>query len=227
METRMNPPADFAAERVRFRFRSESSVMLCTPFRADSLRILLDCLERVDDSAIFYHLYAHLLRNPAFRAQHQNDFARWASEAVGEPMLAEKLAIVDPLTFGSLQSARRRLVETIGRHIGDLERVYRVPPGQEFRFIEIRSFAFPTGESASTLAELAEILPRISPESTFYHFVSGRLRRHEPLNDFSAWCRDVWNDDELAEEIEAVTPYRSSLDQLPGEIAALIRRRLR
>lgn len=210
----------------RFQFRSQSSVPLCTPYHADSLRTLVDCLYRVNDSSILYHLFHHLLRNPVLDTRHQNDFARWTLDAAGEPVLAERLSIVDPLTFDSLKSARSRLIETVEHHIGDLERIYRVPPGQEFRFMELRSFTYATGASASTLQELASTLPDISMESIFYHYVIARLRIAEPLNDFSAWCRDVWKEPDLAEEIEALTPYRYPLDQLPAQIATLITKRL-
>lgn len=209
-----------------FQFRSESSVVLCTPFRADSLRTMLDCLYRVDDSSVFYHLYYHLLRHPAFTSEHQNDFARWTNEAAGETVLAERLSIVDPLAFGSLATARARLIERIERHIGDLERIYRVAPGSEFRFMELRSFSFPIGISASDPAKFAEVLPHISTESVFYHYVAARLRVAEPMNDFSVWLRDAWDLPDLADEIESVTPYRCPLSGLAGRIAELVQRRI-
>lgn len=212
--------------RDSFLFHTEASLVQTTPFEADSLPSLLECLRRVDDSSIFYHFFHSLLRRHFLKAEYQNDFALWADHTLMEPALAERLATVDPMDFPTVRAAREKLIEYVGEFVGPSQSFSRVPTGKEFRFQESKSFSYPSGLQAATLEEFARVVRRISTESVFYHLVEARLRLNKKSNDFSIWLEQCWGQDELAREIEALNPFRYGLEDLRGRISDLVMARL-
>ena len=209
-----------------FVFYSEASLVQCTPFMADSLPSLLECLHRVSGSSIFYHFYYSLLQRHFLKTEFQNDFALWADQTLLEPVLAERLATVDPLDFPSVRASRNRLIEYVRAFVGESQTYIRVPPGKEFRFQELKSFSYPSGLRAKSLEEFGRVVRRISVESVFYHMVEARLRLEDGTNDFSIWIEGCCGDPELARQLEALNPYRYGLAELRVQISALVQARL-
>ena len=210
----------------RFVFYSAASLVQTTPFEADSLPSLLDCLRRVDSSSIFYHFYHSLLRRHFLKAEFQNDFALWADEQLREPWLAERLATVDPMDFAMIRTAREKLIEYVEVFVGPAQSHVRVPPGKEFRFQELKSFSYPSGIEAETLEEFAAAVRQVSVESVFYHVVEARLRLHKKSNDFSSWLEQTHGEAALAREIEGLNPYGYGLEDLKAKIAELVEARV-
>jgi hypothetical protein len=209
-----------------FVFYSEASLVQCTPFVADSLPALLECLHRVSGSSIFYHFYYSLLQRHFLKTEFQNDFALWADQTLLEPVLAERLATVDPLDFPSVRASRNRLIEYVKTFVGESQTYIRVPPGKEFRFQELKSFSYPSGLQAKSLEEFGRVVRRISVESVFYHMVEARLRLEDGTNDFSLWIEGSCAEPELARRVEALNPYRFGLAELRLQISKLVQERL-
>ncbi len=88
-----------------------------------------------------------------------------------------------------------------------------------------------TGESASSLPELRDIVSRISPSSLYYHFWGSRLRlsflQIEYLNDFARWAHFNLHDDILAERLEVIDPtdYKD-LEELRQILIEIIEQRM-
>lgn len=209
-----------------FIFYSEASLIQCTPFAADSLPSLLDALRRVSGSSIFHHFYYSLLQRHFLKSEFQNDFALWADQTLLEPVLAERLATVDPLDFPSVRAARNKVIEYVEPFVGESQTYIRVPPGKELRFQELKSFSYPSGLRAKNLEEFARVVRRISVESAFYHMVEARLRLENGTNDFSLWLEKSWGEPELANQIKALNPYRHGLADLRFRISELVKARL-
>ena len=210
----------------RFVFNSAASLVQTTPFEADGLPSLLECLRRVDSSSIFYHFYHSLLRRHFLKGEYQNDFALWADQQLREPWLAERLATVDPMDFAMIRAAREKLIEYVEVFVGPAQSYVRVPPGKEFRFQELKSFSYPSGTEVETLQEFAGAVRQVSVESVFYHVVEARLRLHRKSNDFSSWLDQSQGETKLAHEIEGLNPYRYGLDGLREKIAELVEARV-
>ena len=210
----------------RFLFYSAASLVQTTPFEADSLPSLLQCLRRVDSSSIFHHFYHSLLRRHFLKGAYQNDFALWAEQQLREPWLAERLATVDPMDFAMIRAAREKLIEYVEVFVGPAQSYVRVPPGKEFRFQELMSFSYPSGIEAETLEEFAGAVRQVSVESVFYHVVEARLRLHRKSNDFSSWLDHSHGEAALAREIEGLNPYRYGLEDLKAKIAELVEARV-
>ena len=208
-----------------FAFYTERRLVELTGLRAVNLEQLIQSLKEVPGSCIFYHTHhmylAHHFETPVF----SNDFALWVSEALQEEALGEKLAAIDLLSFTSVRELREAIVRTIERHVstdGDLLR--GCPPGDELHFCRSKSFAMPTGFVANSPEEFFEILPRVSNTSIFFHFFEARLRLGRMTNDFSDWLRGR-GETAVADRIDALDPYISTLDEFKQRIIAAGRRR--
>jgi hypothetical protein len=204
-----------------FIFYTEHRLIGLTGVTARNLPELLDGLEAVPASAIFYHTHqeylAHHFQKPLF----YNDFALWVSQAIHEEELAEKLAAVDLLLFTTIKDLRERIVDTIRRHMTESHWVpCNCPPGDEFHFCRSKSFPMPTNIVAHDLPEFFEKLPKVTTVSLFYHFFEARLRLGRPTNDFSRWIADQ-GEPELARSIDRLDPYVRTLEELRDDIASL------
>lgn len=203
-----------------FVFYTERRLVALTGLRATNLDQLLGNLRDVPGSSIFYHTHhmylSHHFETPAFT----NDFALWASEALQEDALGEKLAAIDLLSFTSIRALREALAETIEGHVrGDGGRRRECPPGDEFHFCRSKSFIMRTGLVARDPEEFFEVLPRVTNVSLFFHFFEARLRLGRPTNDFSQWL--AWRGKELlASSINALDPYSMTLDEFKEHIIA-------
>jgi hypothetical protein len=204
-----------------FIFCTERRLVALTGLKATNLEQLLRMLAEVPGSAIFYHTHhtylSHHFETPVFT----NDFAMWASEALREERLGEKLAAIDLLAFTSIRQLREAIISTIRADLDDYPRLPReCPPGDEFHFCRSKSFIMPTGLTAADPAEFFEVLPRVTNVSLFFHFFGARLRLERPTNDFSQWL--VWRGEvEVAEAIDRLNPYAITLDELRDRIVAL------
>jgi hypothetical protein len=204
-----------------FVFYTERRLVALTGLRASNLDQLLGSLHDVPGSSIFYHTHhmylSHHFETPAF----SNDFALWASEALQEDALGEKLAAIDLLSFTSIRELREAIIATIEGHVGENGRRRRqCPPGDEFHFCRSKSFIMRTGLVARDPKEFFEVLPQVTNVSLFFHLFEARLRLGRPTNDFSQWL--AWRGEELlANSINALDPYSMTLDEFKERIIAL------
>jgi hypothetical protein len=208
-----------------FVFYTERRLVALTGLRASNLAQLLELLKQVPGAVIFYHTHhmylAHHFETPVF----SNDFALWTGGALQEEALGEKLAAIDLLCYTTVRQLREAIIAAIEERLRDNARGLRdCPPGDEFHFCRAKSFVMPTGLVANTPAEFFEILPRVSNESIFFHFFEARLRLRRVTNDFSHWL--FWRGEEQrARAIDALDPYRSTLDEFKRRIAEVGRER--
>jgi len=159
----------------------------------------------------------HHFETPTFT----NDFALWASVALKEHTLAEKLMAIDLLSFTSIRQLRKTIVKIIEDEVHEEERaLWACREGEEFHFCKSKSFIMPTHLTASDPKEFFEVLPRVSNESIFFHFFEAQLRMGRPGNDFSQWLEKA-QDRQLADAIKNLDPYRVTLDEFKDQIIAL------
>jgi hypothetical protein len=201
-------------------FQTEKRLVKATGRKARNLDELLRHLRQVRGSSIFYHTHhqylAHHFEKPAFH----NDFSIWAAGALRSERLAEDLASIDLLEFGSIRQLREAIIRAVEKHAADeVERRRSCLPGEYFFFCESQSFIMPTGAIAMTPPGLFEALARASTVSLYFHYFEARLRLRRRENDFSRWLR--WNGPTaaaVADRIDRVNPYVLTLDELKQEI---------
>lgn len=64
---------------------------------------LMEILEEIPLDSIYYHTHSYFLRNVYITRPYPNDFAAWVVTEVRDQLLGERLGILDPYEFRSLE----------------------------------------------------------------------------------------------------------------------------
>ncbi|MFA5043052.1 MAG: DUF5752 family protein [Kiritimatiellia bacterium] len=199
-----------------------AAAIIGTGNRARDLLELRYQLLGVHPGCIYYHFWGTLLQPGFENPEYLNDFAEWANSGLRDVKLAEELGVLDPLDFPDLDALRREIVEVIDEHLDEIKIVPSAPPDRQFHFNRSQIIIFDTKRSAATLPELAELIPRLSPGSVFYHFIDARRRTENGEDDFRAWLRGYGAAHApLIESIARIHPYFASLCALRERLAAV------
>ena len=175
------------AETRAFELMDCALITLATGKRAMNLRELRDRISEVEESSLYYHFYENLLRPSFDDPKYRNDFALWARRGLGQPELAEKLVVLDPMRCRDLSELRYRLLEVLEDYLSEHEFVPWARAGQEFHFLTSRVVVFDTGKRFETVEELGQLLPSMTNGSIFYHFIEAQRRPPLNMDDFSVW----------------------------------------
>jgi hypothetical protein len=181
--------------------------------RAENERQLADLIDEVSLDSIYYHTHAFLLRHKFVAGAYPNDFASWVAAQVRDRVLGERLAMVDPAAFPTLQALREELVSVIDDHLRGLPIVPGILLGEPFEFIQSRIVEIPTGVAVRTLEELRDALLDVDASAIYFHLVESRLRLGRGQNDFAAWLEQGLELPELAAKVRAVDPYTGSIER--------------
>ena len=212
--------------RKPFDFYSRSHMKELTGLKAGALREMADMLKVVPEAVIYYHTHHFLEEHHYLTPQPANDLALWVDDALGDDVLAEKLAAVDTFQFTNLQALRGRLVSIIEEHLAQGGGRWEAAPGDEFHFVKSVSVIIHAPYVARDLRAFVEALRKMSPSSLYFHIFESRLRLGKGLNDFSAWLADSLDEQELADRIARLDPYTHSLEGLRGALIKLIEKEL-
>src|SRR5882762_9706906 len=84
-------------------------------------------LQEVPAESIFFHTFGYFLRHRPVTTAYGNDFARWAAVEARDQILSERLAVVDPFSFATLDELREELVTIIHDHLRGVDAMVRLP----------------------------------------------------------------------------------------------------
>jgi hypothetical protein len=210
-----------------FHFYTRLHLKELTGLKASSLSQLLSILEKAPDAAIYYHTHHFLEEFKYLEPEPANDFALWADDALGDAVLAEKLASIDTFQFSTINSLKKRITEVITEYLASRPDEHKAPQGNEFHIIKSISIVLPTPYLAHDLREFVEVLRKVTIYSIYYHVFEARLRLQTGNNDFSAWFRDSLEEHDLADKIADIDPYTCSLDSLRTMIIQQIEKRIK
>jgi len=204
-----------------FRFAGCIEVRQTLDVHALDERELMQRIAEVPAGSIFFHTFGYFLRHRAFTPAYGNDFARWAAVEIGDSALAERLAVVDPFAFSSVEELREHLVTILQDHLRGREVVRRVEFDRGFHFQQSHIVEVPLGVSAETLVEFRAGLATVDESAIYVHTVETRAgqRRTEA---FSEWLRDSLALPELAEQFKRADPYLTSLERIRGRLLSLV-----
>lgn len=180
--------------------------------KAETEKELAGLIKLVSLDSIYYHTCSLLLRHRYRTGAFSNDFATWAAVQVGDRVLGERLAVLDPLSFDTLVELRDEIVTVIDSHLKSIVVVPRVVYGEPFNFIQSRIVAVPAEMTAYTLEEFRQAVSEADDRTIYYHTLEALVRRKHRQNDFSAWLRDHLGLPDLAARIEALSPFTGSLE---------------
>ncbi|NQV41782.1 MAG: hypothetical protein HQ506_05455 [Candidatus Marinimicrobia bacterium] len=200
-------------------------IALATGKRARTLKNLRDYLETIEPQSIYYHFWGSLLRPRFEDAEYHNDFAGWAAHSLHDTMTAERLGIVNPLAFQTMEELRQELMDIIDERIDELEVLPASSKDSQFEFISSDMVVFRSDTVIRTAAELLKVIPTLSLGSIFYHFIDARRRTEVSHDDFSTWLQQY----ECAEAVQGlaeIDPFFTSLSALRQEITEILTKHL-
>src|SRR6266487_3810280 len=102
--------------------------------RATDESRLMELLEEVPADGIFYHTHSYYLRHPYIQGLFPNDFATWVALHAQDPVLGERLGILDPFEFDDIERLRNEILSIMGEHL-NRNTVHRSATEEPFEFV--------------------------------------------------------------------------------------------
>jgi hypothetical protein len=205
-----------------FVFTGCVEVRLALQRTANDERELMDRMEEVPAESIFYHTHGYFLRHRPITTAYGNDFAAWVGVQVRDQALSERLAVVNPFEFASLERLREELVTVVHDHLRRLRAVPRVESGEAFHFQQSVIVEVELGSPATTLLEFREGLAAVDASAIYFHMVEARTRLGRRAGDFAEWLRSSLALPELADRIERIDTYMTSLERVRARVLSLV-----
>jgi hypothetical protein len=195
-------------------------IAIATNKRATTLKEFRDQIETLGHDSLYHHFWANLLLPRFEEREYLNDFAGWVRHSLHDAKLAEQMAVLDPTTFNDLEELRYHLLEYIDDRLDQNEYLQWAHASQRFDFIRSEIVVFDTHKQVATARELAELMPRISVSSIFYHFIDARRRNEDRVDDFRRWLAFFGETYlPLIALLSGIDPYFSSLVELRRQLA--------
>ena len=212
-------------ERAPFILKDCALIAIATGFKAETLKELRDRLQTIVPDSIYFHFWGGLLEPQFEEREYNNDFAAWARRGLHDDTLAERLAMVDPSAYASMEDLRQELLDIIEERIDEPNSgPWRVAT-EQFQFIRSQIVVFDTYKRLKRPEELTELIPHLSVGSIFYHFIDARRRLPEGVDDFSLWLKGFDKQYELFEyEIAQIDPYFETLIDLRNRLTDIFQR---
>ena len=198
-------------------------IAIATGEKAQNIREMHNRLMRTyDDGVIYYHFWGGLLRPHFVDREYQNHFAGWAYHDLHDRRLAEKLSIINPAHYSSIEELRQKLIEVFEERMDEDDSASRAEAEHPFFFMRSQIVIFDTHLRVATPEELTGLTPDLSLGSLFYHFIDSRRRTPSGGDDFSQWLKS-WGERyrDLVDEIQTIDPYFNSLIELREDLAAI------
>ena len=208
--------------RAPFHFQSAAHLIRIGQEKATNLSELLEALKVCPDESIFQHTFQTLHEHHFIRDGFSNDFAHWAFADCNEVALAERLAGIDVREFMSIAALRQRLVEIMTTYLQQNPRARDRAAFEPFYFSASEVIVIPTPFLARDLAEFADGIRHVSLASIHFHFIDARLRLKLDSNDFSLWLEHELDLGRLAERINRIDIYTSTLDDVRQAILRFV-----
>ena len=197
-------------------------IAIATGRRAQNLRELRDHVLSIHPGSIYYHFWGGLLRSRFDNPEYNNDFAAWAHYGLHDNRLAERLGVINPAAYCDLEMLRQELVEVIEERLEETGFIPWSKSDQQFQFIRAQIILFNTPWRVRAPEELAEIVPRLSVGSIFYHFIDARRCTLDGADDFRTWLSGFGPDyEELRAALAAVDPYFVTLTELRRQLVSI------
>ena len=201
-----------------FRFMACSEIQEILGKQAEDERTLAELLEEVPLDSVYFHTHSYFLRHRFIERMYPNDFAEWVGRQVRDHVLAERLSVVDPFDFRTLDMLREELISIIDDHLSGMATVPRAGFGTPFYFNRSRILEVPTGLEVRTLREFRDAMSEVDVSAIYFHVFEAHLRLQREENDFSAWIREGLKLPDLADQMRALNPYLGSLERVRSSL---------
>lgn len=214
--------AEMASSRA-FQLRDCALLAIATGSVALTLKELRDVIRQIHPASIYHHFWGGLLQPRFEEREYNNDFAAWARHGLHDEVLAERLALLDPTEYSSIDELRGTLLELIDDRLDESERLPWIVATLAFEFVRTQTVAFDTHQVVREPEDLVEVIPGASTGTIFYHFIDARRRQPIGIDDFSSWLTTFGHrHEELVRQMADIDPYFVSLTELRTRIAATL-----
>jgi hypothetical protein len=205
-----------------FQIKDCALVAIATGQRAQNLKELRDVLRTIHPGAIYYHFWGRLLRPRFDDPEYNNDFAVWVKYELNDDKLAERLAVIDPTSFPTLEDLRRELVDVIEERLDELDWINWARHDRQLSLVRSQIVVFDTKQRIEYAEQLADVVPRLSVSSIFYHVIDARRRSLGRVDDFRAWLAGFNGQyEDLCSTLAGMDPYFVTLHGLRLRLANL------
>jgi hypothetical protein len=144
---------------------------------------------------VLYHHFCETPLVPSFDyPEYRNDFTVWAKWRLGDEILAERLGMIDPYVFPTMEELRVVTIEIIDDRLSEVTMFPWARPGHEFHFMQAVTIVFDTGEEISHPEDLAAAVGRMTSSSIYFHVLEARRRHPAGSDDFTVWLRGCEGD---------------------------------
>ena len=205
-----------------FQFVTAAYLTLIGNQLASNLEELHQAIEICSEASIFHHTFQSLERHHVLAVGFANDFAQWVLAALNCGELAERLGALDLRSYLALSDLRADLLCAIG----DFCRAHPLdgtrPAFEPFYFCESVEVTVPCDFQAWTLPEFLEGLKQLTSASFHFHFLVSRLRLQLQSNDFSQWFARELGLESLAQRVNHIDVYSSTLEDAKARLEALV-----
>ena len=222
MATMQSPTLVDRWARAPFYFNSAAHLLRIGRERATNLTELLEALRACPNDSIFQHTFQTLQEHHFIREGFSNDFAHWAFAACNEVGLAERLSSLDVREFTSIKVLRQRIISIVEDYLKKNPRSGDRAALEPFYFCASDTVVVPTPFVARNLQEFAEGLQKVSIHAIHYHFIEARLRLKLNSNDFSVWLDEELDLGMMADKINRIDIYTSTLQDVRRAILRVV-----
>jgi hypothetical protein len=209
--------ADKASDST-FTFIGCSEVQESLGQQAEDEKELAELVEEVSLDSIHFHTHSYFLRHRFIERTYPNDFAQWVVMQVGDHVLGERLAVIDPFDYPNLEDLREEIISIVDDHLSRMSIIPRVVFGEPFHFKRSRILEVPTGLEVRSLAEFRQAVADVDVSAIYFHMFEAHFRLGREESDFSAWIRSGLGLHELADCIRSINPYLGSLERLRSSL---------
>jgi len=209
-------------ENNKFYIKDCALISISTGEKAYHLKELYDRLQHVHSGCIYFHFWGGRLKPFLEKREYHNDFAMWAYHTLHDQTLAERLALIDPVTYSTVDALRTEVLRVVDERLDETEQVGWIQKVTPFRFVRSQIVVFSTAYMAVRPEELTEIIPKLSKSAIFYHFIDAHRRAPLGQDDFSTWLQGFGEKYEsLAKKIGEIDFYFMTLSNLQKKLHAL------
>ena len=196
-----------------FAFIGCSELQESIAHQADDEKELAELIEEVPLDSIHFHTHSYFLRHGLIEGTYPNVVMQ-----IGDHVLGERLAVLDPFDYPDLENLREELISIIDDHLSRSPIIPRVVFGQPFHFKRSRILEVPIGLKAHTLQDFRDMVADIDVSTIYFHMFEAHFRLRRAENDFSAWIRTSLGLTNLADRIRSINPYQGSLERLRSKL---------
>ncbi len=215
-----------AAEKLSMPFEVKDCTLITRMGGVDSAVNFRELRKRIavcPTECLFHHFCETQIRPSFDDPEFRNDFAVWSARVMRDRVLAERLGILNPYTFDTLELLRETVLDILDERMSELPYIPSAPKDDDFRFMQAATVVFDCGITLETPKDLLDAVPNMSFGSIYYHFIEARRRTENRTDDFTAWLEDCGAAcEELSSAFAAVDFYYLTLPRLKTTLVKVI-----